>query len=66
MRTKGEIEAAICESVGRFEQEYMGRVPAHPVALIHDLLLVRLRGVLAPAQQHLVTTLPAEKAGETC
>jgi hypothetical protein len=25
MRTRGEIEAAICERVSRFEQEYMGR-----------------------------------------
>jgi hypothetical protein len=26
MRTQGEIEAAICEGIGRFAQEYMGRV----------------------------------------
>ena len=27
MRTQGEIEAAICEGVSRFEQDYMGRGP---------------------------------------
>jgi uncharacterized protein YbcI len=27
MRTQGEIEAAICEGISRFEQEYMGRGP---------------------------------------
>lgn len=27
MKTQGEIEAAICEGMTRFEQEYMGRGP---------------------------------------
>jgi uncharacterized protein YbcI len=27
MKTQGEIESAICEGIGRFEQEYMGRGP---------------------------------------
>jgi hypothetical protein len=27
MKTQGEIEAAICEGVSRFEQDYMGRGP---------------------------------------
>jgi len=27
MKTQGEIEAAICEGISRFEQEYMGRGP---------------------------------------
>jgi hypothetical protein len=27
MRTQGEIEAAICEGIACFEQEYMGRGP---------------------------------------
>ncbi len=27
MKTHGEIEAAICEGVSRFEQDYMGRGP---------------------------------------
>jgi uncharacterized protein YbcI len=62
MKTKGEIEAAICEGMSRFEQEYMGRVPkvirAH---LVGDLLVVRLHGVLTAAEQHLVKTLSAEK-----
>jgi len=62
MKTQGEIEAAICEVVSRFEQEYMGRGPKDIHAhLIGDLLVVRLQGVLTAAEQHLVTTLPAEK-----
>ena len=62
MKTQGEIEAAICEGIGHFEQEYMGRGPKDIHAhLIGDLLVVRLRGVLTAAEQQLVRTLPAEK-----
>jgi uncharacterized protein YbcI len=62
MKTQGEIEAAICEGISRFEQEYMGRGPKDiHTHLIGDLLLVRLQGVLTAAEQHLVKTLPAEK-----
>ena len=62
MKTQGEIEAAICEGMSRFEQEYMGRGPKHIKAhLIDDLLVVRLLGVLTAAEQHLVKTLPGEK-----
>jgi uncharacterized protein YbcI len=62
MNTQDEIEAAICEGITRFEQEYMGRstqnVHAH---LIDDLVVVRLKGVLTAAEQRLATVLPAQK-----
>jgi uncharacterized protein YbcI len=62
MKSQGEIEAAICEGITRFEQEYMGRGPKDIRAhLIGDLLVVRLQGVLTAAEQHLVKSLPAEK-----
>jgi len=62
MRTQGEIEAAICEGVSRFEQDYMGRGPKEIYAhLLGDLLVVRLQGVLTEAEQHLVKSLSAEK-----
>jgi uncharacterized protein YbcI len=62
MKSQGEIEAAVCEGVNRFEQEYMGRGPKDIHAhLINDLLVVRLIGVLTAAEQHLVKSLPAEK-----
>jgi uncharacterized protein YbcI len=62
MKTQGEIEAAICEGMSRFEQEYMGRGPRDIHAhLVGDLLVVRLEGVLTAAEQHLVQSLPAEK-----
>ncbi len=62
LKTPGEIEAAVCEGVSRFEQEYMGRGPKDIHAhLIGDLLVVRLQGVLTAAEQQLVKSLPAEK-----
>ena len=62
MKTQGELEAAICEGLSRFEQDYMGRGPKQIHAhLLGDLLVVRLQGVLTAAEQHLVKTLPAEK-----
>lgn len=62
MRTLGELEAAICEGVSRFEQDYMGRGPKEIHAhLLGDLLLVCLRGVLTAAEQQLVKSLPADK-----
>lgn len=62
MKTQGEIEAAICEGISRFEQDYMGRGPKDIHAhLIGDLLVVRLQGVLTAAEQQLVKSLPAEK-----
>lgn len=62
MKTQGEIEAAICEGVTRFEQDFMGRGPKDIRAhLLGDLLVVRLQGVLTAAEQHLVKSLPAEK-----
>ena len=62
MKTQGEIEAAVCEGLSRFEQNYMGRGPKDIHAhLIGDLLVVRLQGVLTAAEQHLATSLPGEK-----
>ena len=65
MKTQGEIEAAICLGISRFEQEYMGRGPkAIHAHLIGDLLVVRLQGVLTAAEQQLTKSLPAGKGPE--
>ena len=62
LKTQGEIEAAICEGITRFEQDYMGRGPKDIHAfLLGDLVVVRLKGVLTAAEQQLVKSLPAEK-----
>lgn len=65
MKTLGELEAAICNGVSRFEQEYMGRGPTNVYAyLLGDFLVVRLQGALTAAEQQLVKSLPAEKGRE--
>jgi len=62
MKTQGELEAAVCEGIGRFQHDYMGRGPKYVHAhLIGDLLVVRLQGVLTAAEQQLVKSLPSEK-----
>ncbi len=62
MNTQGQIEAAICEGMTRFEQEYMGRGPTGIHAhLIGDLLVIRLQGVLTAAEQQLVKSLSPER-----
>jgi uncharacterized protein YbcI len=62
MKSKGEIEAAICEGISHFEQEYMGRGPKNiQTHLIGDFVVVRLQGVLTAAEKHLVETLSSEK-----
>jgi uncharacterized protein YbcI len=62
MKTQGEIEAAVCEGISRFEQEFMGRGPKDiRTHLIGNLLVIRLQGVLTAAEQHLVKTLSPEK-----
>lgn len=65
METQGEIEAAICQGLRRFEQDYMGRGPEDiHTHLIGDLLIVRLIGVLTAAEQQLVVSLPEVKGRE--
>jgi uncharacterized protein YbcI len=62
LKTQGDIEAAICQGISRFEQEYMGRGPKDIQAhLLGDLVVVRLQGVLTAAEQQLVKALPPEK-----
>lgn len=62
MKSLGEIEAAVCAGITRFEQEYMGRGPKSiHTHLLGDLLVVRLQGVLTGAEQQLAKTLPGEK-----
>lgn len=55
MKSQGEIEAAVCDAVARFQQEYMGRGPRHVHAhLIDNRLFVHLEGVLSAAEQRLI------------
>lgn len=57
MKTKGEIEAEISQAVVQFELDYMGRGPKEAATyVVDDMVLVRLKGVLTPAEQQLTKT----------
>lgn len=52
--TKGELEAKFTKEIVKFEKEYLGRGPLDArTYLINDMVLVRLRGVLTPAEEKL-------------
>ena len=55
--TKGQIEAQVSEAIIKFEKDYMGRGPTETKAyIIKDMVLVRLKGVLTPAEEQLAKT----------
>lgn len=55
--TKGQIEAQISEAIIKFEKEYMGRGPSETKTyIIKDMIFVRLKGVLTPAEEQLAKT----------
>ena len=55
MKSQGEIEAAVCDVISRFQQEYMGRGPRDiHTRLIDNKLFVHLQGVLTPVEQRLI------------
>ena len=55
VKSRGELEAEISQAIIRFEKEFMGRGPLETKSyLIDDMVLVRLKGVLTPAEHKLV------------
>lgn len=53
-KTKGQVEAEISNAIIQFEKDYMGRGPKETQAyIIDDMILLRLKGVLTPAEQQL-------------
>ena len=61
MKTQGEIEAAICVAISRFEQETRGRGPKEIHAYLSgDVIVIRLQGLLTLGEQQLAK-IPFEK-----
>ncbi|MBU8848699.1 MAG: DUF2294 domain-containing protein [Desulfobacterales bacterium] len=53
-KSKGQLEAEISNALIAFEKEHMGRGPVDVRShIIEDMVLIRLKGVLTPAEQHL-------------
>ena len=53
-QTKGQLEAQIATAITKFDREHLGRGP-HLVRawIIQDMILLRLQGVLTPAEEKL-------------
>ena len=62
MKTKGEIEAEISRAIVQFEIDYMGRGPKETSAhIVEDLIVVRLKGVLTPAEEQLTQSIDGKE-----
>jgi uncharacterized protein YbcI len=55
--TRCEVEAALANAIIQFEKDHLDRGPAEArVFIVEDMILVRLRGVLTPAEAKLAQT----------
>ncbi|RMD91784.1 MAG: DUF2294 domain-containing protein [Calditrichaeota bacterium] len=53
-KNKGQIEQEISNAITRFEKEHLGRGPRETrTFIVHDMILVRLKDVLTPAEARL-------------
>lgn len=56
MKSQGEIEAAVCDGVSKFQQESIGRGPQDiRCHLLGSIVVVRLQGVFTPAERLLLS-----------
>jgi uncharacterized protein YbcI len=53
-KTRGRLEADFTKAIIKFEKEYLGRGPEEArTFFIQDMILVRLQGILTPAEAKL-------------
>jgi uncharacterized protein YbcI len=53
-KTRGQLEAEFTKAIIKFEKEYLGRGPEEArTFFIQDMILVRLQGILTPAEAKL-------------
>jgi len=58
LKTKGQVEAEISAAITQFEKEHLGRGPNEArTFIVQDMVLIRLKGVLTPAEEQLATEL---------
>ncbi|HMQ51199.1 MAG TPA: DUF2294 domain-containing protein [Anaerolineae bacterium] len=56
-KSRGQIEADFTTAIIKFEKEYLGRGPLEArTFFIQDMILVRLQGILTPAELKLAKT----------
>ena len=55
-KTIGQLEAEISTAITKFEKEYLGRGPKESKSfIIDDMVMIRLKGILTPAEEKLAT-----------
>ena len=61
-KTRGVLQDEFSKAIIRFEKEYLGRGPLEArTFFIEDMILVRLRGILTPAEQKLAESADGQK-----
>lgn len=56
-KTRGTVEAAFTKAMIQFEKEHLGRGPLDTRTMfLGDMILVRLKGLMTPAEQKLAVT----------
>ena len=61
-KTKGQLESEISNAVTQFEREHLGRGPKEThTYIIQDMILMRLKGVLTPAENNLAKNVNGTK-----
>ena len=61
-KSTGQLEAQISEAMVKFEREHMGRGPIRThTYILDDMVIVRLEGVLTPAEMQLGKDLAGVK-----
>lgn len=56
-KTKGQFEAEITAKIAQFERDHLGRGPRDArTFIVQDMVLIRLKGILTPAEQSLATS----------
>lgn len=64
MKSKREVEREISQAIIRFEKEFMGRGPLETRSyIIEDMVLIRLKNVLTPAELKLSGSEERERRG---
>ena len=62
MKTQGEIEAALCQAMSKFQEEYIGRGPKKiRTHLIDDMLVVRTQEAFTARNNTLLKHYPLKR-----
>jgi uncharacterized protein YbcI len=65
-KSRGMLEADFSRAMVQFEKEHLGRGPADvQTYFIQDMVLVRLRGILTPAEQKLAEKIDGRELVKT-